>query len=32
MPALNSPQELIDGLGDLPVKVKVLNPGESLTM
>lgn len=27
-----TPRELIDALGDSPVKVKVMNPGESLTM
>ncbi len=31
-PLTGTPQEMIDALGDSPVKVKVMNPGEILTM
>lgn len=31
-PLKGTPQELIDALGDSPVKVKVMEPGESMTM
>jgi L-ascorbate metabolism protein UlaG (beta-lactamase superfamily) len=31
-PLKGTPQEMIDALGDSPVKVKVMAPGETMTM